>query len=112
MSGNVLYYMGYKMDEEVTKKKERKKSQNHQEHMKGLTVFSAALEAFSSKLYGGIRREARSSPVQSCSRVRASLLLSQPTHSLDTIAETPNAMRMSNSVFKETTTAEKRHNNR
>lgn len=27
-------------------------------------------------------------------------------HSLDTIAETPNAMRMSNSAFKETTSSE------
>lgn len=44
--------------------------------------------------------------MQRCSRVRASLLLSQPTHLLDTIAETPNAMRMSNSVFKATTTTE------
>lgn len=53
------------------------------------------------------RKEAWSSPVQSCSRVRASSLLTQPTHSLDTIAETSNAMRMSNSVFKETTSTEK-----
>lgn len=38
----------------------------------------------------------------SCSEVCASSLLSQPTHSADTIVETPNAMRMSGSLFKET----------
>ncbi len=37
-----------------------------------------------------------------CSEVCASSLLSQPTHSADTIVETPNAMRMSASLFKET----------
>lgn len=47
-------------------------------------------------------REGQEKATQRCCEVCASSLLSQPTHSADTIVETPNAMRMSGSLFKET----------